>query len=431
MKKFIQGTLAVVISLLLMECSSRVLLTLMEGGNSSSDYLFRLGVTSSPELGWQRIPEFNSRLSPEPGGIIRRFDSRGFLLIDKEDVSATRTVTPTAPEQGGSTVHTGDAMAGEQGASAARRTTVLTIGDSSTFGWGVPPESSFSEILDRMLPSIRVINLGVVGYSSYQGYKSLMKHAPSLNPGLIIVSFNYNDRRYVLSEADFDSDEKFSRDAAGRTLNDITNSIYTYRILNSAMRKIGVVSPPGAGRRIAHDARELEARVPPESYRENLRQFARFGKERQIPVIFLILGDNPAFTTHLRRGTELLEKSQYELATRALTIGMRLDNPFSDIATKQLAVALEKQGNSQAAKETARVQPQFSAAGGKPIYLDSAYHDIMRNVAKEYGIKVVEAAKALEDDPSMYVDFCHPDERGHELIARLLYQSVKPLVEKM
>jgi lysophospholipase L1-like esterase len=429
MKKFIQGTLAILIVLLLMESFSRVLFTLSSGGRSSSDYLYQLGVEASPELGWQRISAFNGRLSREPGGIIRRFDSRGFLLTDREDILAARAGDVTATAQGVSSSHAAGATA--QNTSAAGRTTILTIGDSSTFGWGVPPESSFSEILDRMLPDKRVINLGVVGYSSYQGYKSLMKHAPSLNPALIIVSFNYNDRRYVLSEADFDSDEKFSRDAAGRTLNDITNSIYTYRILNSAMRKVGVVSPPGAGRRIVRDARELEARVPPESYRENLRQFARFGKERQIPVIFLILGDNPAFTTHLRRGTELLEKSQYELATRALTIGVRLDNPFSDIAKKQLIVALEKQGNSQAAKETTPVQPQFSAAGGKPIYLDSEYHDLMRSVAKEYGIAVVEAAKALEDDPSMYVDFCHPDTRGHELIARLLYQSVKPRLEKM
>jgi lysophospholipase L1-like esterase len=278
---------------------------------------------------------------------------------------------------------------------------------------------------------MRVINLGVVGYTSYQGYKILMKHAHTLNPDMLIVSFNYNDRRYVLSSEDLDSDEKFERDAFGRRLNNITRHIYTYRVLNATMRNVGIVDNPRIAQTASRDARKVEARIPPEKYRENLRKFARFANERKIPIIFLVLGDNPAYTVHLKRGVELIKEGQYEAAIRALTIAVRLDNTFSDIAKKQLAVALEKQGNFAAANAAAEVQPVFSVAGGKPIYHDAEYNDIMRDVAEEHGIAVVDARKALEDDPSMYFDFCHPDERGHELIARLLYQAIGRAPAKM
>ena len=58
--------------------------------------------------------------------------------------------------------------------------------------------------------------------------------------------------------------------------------------------------------------------------------------------------------------------------------------------------------------------------GGRPIRLDSEYNDIMRTVAKAHRVTLVEAGHRLAQDPSVYLDMCHPDERGHKLIATLL-----------
>lgn len=395
-KKLTLSFLTAVVVLLFLECSARILFTLYDDSGQSDPELAAVGLKFSPDLGWERKPNFNGNLLWEPGQYKRKFDSQGFFGADKGDLRADRVPR------------------------------IITIGDSTTFGWGVSPESSFPEVLGSLLPHMGVINSGVPGYSSYQGYRMLLKYAPVLQPALIIVSFNYNDRRYVLSEDAVDSDTKFFRARVGREINNITKRIYLYRVLRSVMWRVGIVNASMApGKVEVEDVRKLHARVSPENYRENLKEFAQFGKERHIPLIFMILKDNPAYTEYLRQGINLFEKSQYGLAVQKLEIAVSLRNPFSDIARKYLALALEKQGIPEAAKQILRVQnPQLSAMGGNPVYLDVEYNNIMWSVAKEYGIEVVDAGKALDEDPSMYVDFCHPNKRGYEKIAYLLYPAV-------
>jgi len=60
--------------------------------------------------------------------------------------------------------------------------------------------------------------------------------------------------------------------------------------------------------------------------------------------------------------------------------------------------------------------------GGAPVRLDSAYNDIMREVAMEHGAELVDAAAALHF--SDYDDFCHFNENGHRKIAELLAERL-------
>ena len=48
------------------------------------------------------------------------------------------------------------------------------------------------------------------------------------------------------------------------------------------------------------DVREVSPRVPPEKYRENLRKIVEYGRERKIPVVFILLKDNPYYTSQIR-----------------------------------------------------------------------------------------------------------------------------------
>ena len=144
------------------------------------------------------------------------------------------------------------------------------------------PESSFPEILDDLLPGVSVINLGVSGYSSFQGYKTLLKYVPALNPALIIVGFNHNDRRYVISEDEQDSDVKFSRDAAGDLWEDVRTTLRLYRVMQALMSKAGLVKTPESVTAV-EDVRKLNVRVPPGSYGNNFVNMAKFCKENIFP----------------------------------------------------------------------------------------------------------------------------------------------------
>ena len=288
-------------SLLLLEGVARSILTVHED-------LFSLRpdwYTYSSEMGWERRPNFKGHLAKElrghdPARYVREFDSQGFFAVDSEQV---RTI-------------------------AHKR--ILAIGDSNTFGWGVPTGNSFTEVLDHMLPDADVINLGTNGYTSFQGYATLVKYFETVRPDLVIVSFSFNDRRVVSSEEAVDSAEKFARDVLLHRLDLIRTNSYLYRTLDAIMSKVGLVRNDDEG--IARvDVRTAHARVSPEDYRKNLEKIARFCEERQVPLVLVTLQDNPAHLEHVRSGISYLEDGQYELAEAQLRIAVNMDNWFSDL----------------------------------------------------------------------------------------------------
>ncbi|HXI02872.1 MAG TPA: GDSL-type esterase/lipase family protein [Candidatus Saccharimonadales bacterium] len=76
---------------------------------------------------------------------------------------------------------------------------ILCMGDSSTFGWGVEPEDAYPERLraelERRHPGARieVVNMGVCGYSSFQGRILLKREGLAYQPDLITISYGSND----------------------------------------------------------------------------------------------------------------------------------------------------------------------------------------------------------------------------------------------
>lgn len=401
--KLLQGLLIAACVLLFLECSARGILTFREDIRPEKIEWY----VYSDELGWEKRPGFIGHIEgmqmPFEGENYRReFDSQGFFAEDSAQVTDSRV-----PK-------------------------ILTLGDSSTLGYGVPRDLSYAEQLDAMLPDMHVINLGVSGYTSYQGLRVLAKYLPVLNPSIIIVSFNFNDRRYVLSPDAMDNEAKFRRDMDGRRFVTLQQKVYLVRVLRSLMLKVGIIHDvDDAGKRAVDDLRTLEVRVPPDKYRENLIKMAGMAKAHNIPVIFLVLNDNPSETQYLNRGLEFFEIAQYDLAVREFTIGARTINSSSDLARKYLAKVYEKQNALDNVKKAVRIRQPFSSLhGGYPLYRDTEYNEIMRDVAREYGAKVVEAGRVLNEDPSLYLDECHPDERGHRIIAKLLYAAVQDLMVK-
>ncbi len=75
---------------------------------------------------------------------------------------------------------------------------VLAVGDSMTFGWGVPQEEGFTEQLQRELSRglgrpASVINAGVGGYNSVQELAFLREDGLRLAPDLILLVYVSND----------------------------------------------------------------------------------------------------------------------------------------------------------------------------------------------------------------------------------------------
>lgn len=78
---------------------------------------------------------------------------------------------------------------------------ILALGDSSTYGIGVfLPKYTFSGQLEKLLNEAglksEVINLGVPGYTVYQGLKLLEHSIPKFKPDICIFYFGHNEGQY-------------------------------------------------------------------------------------------------------------------------------------------------------------------------------------------------------------------------------------------
>jgi lysophospholipase L1-like esterase len=77
---------------------------------------------------------------------------------------------------------------------------IVALGNSCTFGWGMPDDETFVRQLetmiddDRTLPRAEVINAGIPGYSSFQGRRFFVSDITALHPDVVLIMFGWNDQ---------------------------------------------------------------------------------------------------------------------------------------------------------------------------------------------------------------------------------------------
>jgi lysophospholipase L1-like esterase len=374
---------------ILLEGAARIAQTLYDDFVEPGDWY-----VYSTDLGWEPRPGFSGRIYEED----RQLDSEGFLAVDTAQVAV------------------------------ASKPRVVTLGDSTTFGYGVDVNETFAELLDDAMPGVDVINLSVPGYTSYQGYKVLLEHIDRLAPFVVVVSFNFNDRRYVVSEEDVDSDARLDGIGA-RGLESKLEGIYAFRLMRFMLKKVGIVRTDGGRREFSTD--QLRPRVGPEDYGGNLTRIVELARGRGAVVVFLLLKDNPIDTRPLRTGVELLEQGRHQEAIEQLTLAVDLDNSFSVLARKYLSAAYRQLNDVERARQASTFSGHFpvSVHGATPIVLDMEYNEIMQRVAEEHDVELVDARAVLDGQPAAYQDACHITSYGHAKVAELLRERLSRLLE--
>ncbi len=393
MRNVLAGLAITVVLLLFLESCSRVVYSIRDDFAAADETpsVVPQDMVPSAELGWERRPNYKGPVIWGNSPVVKEYDASGYFTVDTRKVS-DRSVPR-----------------------------IIALGDSSTFGWGVPTESAYPELLDQLLPNAHVINLGLNGYTTYQGYRALQKYAPVVEPAMAIVSFNYNDRRYVLLEGP-DGESKFRRFSDAGSGFRFLDRIALAGIIRAAARRVHLIP---ADRKPDMDIRTIQARVPPEAYRRNLVDIVQYCRKHRIAPVFLLLGDNPLFSAPLRLGTELLEASRIDDSIRVLNAVVHANMFYSDLARRYLVAAYKVKGDGRSLAQAAQItNPRQDISGGRPIYLDRDYNRIMEEVAREQNIKLVDGRPALDEDPAIYLDFCHPDVEGHRKIANLLRDAV-------
>ena len=85
-----------------------------------------------------------------------------------------------------------------------QKKSLLFVGDSTVFGWGVKDEDTFSSRISEILinKDLNVLNLGVPSYSLGNILAVLQKKAPLLNPKYIVVAILWPWKPYSVYQTD-------------------------------------------------------------------------------------------------------------------------------------------------------------------------------------------------------------------------------------
>jgi lysophospholipase L1-like esterase len=347
----------------------------------------------TPDLGWDRRPNFGGL---DECGSYRSFASNGLVSIDAQRLKSA----------------------------GPKHRRVVFLGDSNTYGYCLPTESTFVEVAERLLPNFDLINLGVAGYTSAQGYRALLRYGEWIKPDSVFISFNFNDRRYVTGENDVDSDAAF-RKMAIRPVQQMLEYSYLFRMVRAVGRKAGIVHATPATSTVVN-ADNLKPRVDPQNYRANLIKMVEWSREHRSTPYFIMLGDSPNHSERIRRGLAHLGAKDYQAAIRELTFVITYSrSEYAAIARRHLAIAYRQTGQPEQAEKILRMDSRNTYHGGEPLSLDTEYQEIMRAVAQEYDVRLVDAKSKLEETPGVFFDHCHFDAEGHEIVGQLVKEALE------
>jgi lysophospholipase L1-like esterase len=242
--------------------------------------------------------------------------------------------------------------------------TLYVLGDSSSFGWGVEYEKSYSSLLTEKLNAIEPINLknlSLPGFSSFQG-KLLWEEIDDVKKGdWVILSFGWND---AYSSLQTDRRQFDLRNSMAGKINWKLKHLLLYRWMrtwNLPKRTLDY---------------KKGSRVPLTHYRKNLEALVDGVRKK---------GGKPVFV-----------------------------NVCNPIAYQDVA------------KETIENQkmPFFNFPSALEPYLSTIHDrfpDLFVTYFEAYG-------EGMEDDPMLaflFPDRCHPNEIGHSLMAEVLFETLR------
>lgn len=145
---------------------------------------------------------------------------------------------------------------------------IMTLGCSTTFGWGVDDEESYPAVLERLAradgkASTEVINGGQPGYTSFQGRWLWDSVLDDYEPDVVLVGYVVQDARKAAysdkSQAVLQQDARFLKD----------HFLYRFRSYLGLRSLLGSVQTRAKERGQGDEGGVF--RVPPEDYADNLR----------------------------------------------------------------------------------------------------------------------------------------------------------------
>jgi len=198
--------------------------------------------------------------------------------------------------------------------------TVMTLGCSTTFGWGTDDAESYPAQLDALMQAggkgWRVINGGQPGYTTFQGLWLWDEVLAAYKPDVVLIGYIVQDARRAAytdrSQAVLQRDARFLKH----------NMLYKLRLYQGLRAVLGQIQVR-AKERPADDPNAGEYRVPPAEYAQNLRDLvSRVHESGGVPVLFGFPLEREGYTKTHRT---ILRAAALELEIHHLDLQIEMD----------------------------------------------------------------------------------------------------------
>ena len=315
-------------------------------------------------------------------------------------------------------------------------TKVYSLGDSTTFGWGVPASAMFTAVAEEALNEgskrrVAIVSAGVPGYTSYQCLEQFREDIAPLRPDWIVVMASNNEcRSRFLGDR-----ERGANLARKKTLDGLLGFSRIWLLLSrtpESLTREWELDPPSG--RVANTEDE---------YRHNLGTLIREARASGCRVIVMNM------PLRLRKEPDWKHFDRTSPKVAALLdradVARRSNAPLSD-QEAPLAEAIRLQPDQfaahwrlaqveQASGRDDEASRQFALAREGDLHPDAAkpsYNAALKSLCDGENVPFLDIDRAFREsgkaDDELFLDHCHPSPAGQRIIGRELARKLGDLL---
>lgn len=210
---------------------------------------------------------------------------------------------------------------------------IVALGDSSTMGFGVKWNEAWPAVLETILReegrAVEVLNLGVVGFTVYQGLRYYRRKALPYSPDLVVLAFGACNDQFRDDQCYRDEEKARLLSTSAYRLRQVVDRFVLVRWLRGFL---GDAPPPPAAA-----GGPCPPRVTPEEFTKNLLEFHATQTERGGRTAFVVA------PRQVKAETEYPRTVEYTKATReaAAAAGVPLADVYVEFRAAEAESAAE------------------------------------------------------------------------------------------